>query len=79
MARFYQKSAEQPILIAQRSEAVQAQRSTEGQDDLSQHYSCIAEVNLSFDLYSEKEACALLQTLGEKTFTHFSGKLKEDN
>lgn len=79
LTRFYQKSAGKPILIAQRSEAVRAQRSTEGQDDPSQHYSCAAEVNLSFDLYSAEEAKQLLQTLGVKTFGHFSDKINEEN
>jgi len=41
-----------------------------------QDYSCIAEVSLSFDLYSPEQAKQFMQELAEKTFTHFSDKME---
>ena len=43
-----------------------------------QDYSCIAEVSLSFDLYTLEDAQQLLKALGAKTFGHFSEKIKEE-
>jgi len=44
-----------------------------------QDYACIAEAHLSFDLHTETEAKKLLRVLGEKTFTHFSDKMKNED
>lgn len=42
-----------------------------------QDYACVAEVHLSFDLFSAEEAKTLLHSLGIKTFTHFSDNINE--
>ena len=77
--RFHQTFPLPMTVEAQFQLAHDNKRSLKSLTRFYQDYSCTAEVNLSFDLYSEKEANALLQTLGVKTFTHFSDKLEENN
>ncbi len=43
-----------------------------------QGYTCTAEVNLSFDLYSRSEADDFYRELAEKTIENFSRKVEED-
>lgn len=44
-----------------------------------QDYACIAEVHLLFDLFTAEEAKKVLHALGEKTFSHFSDKMIEED